>query len=194
MKEYEYKWLLSEEAYKRLLEVALPAGLGEHEHTLQINYYYDTENLAFRQKNTTIRIRQQNQRLTGTVKTHCMPPNSYEMEFLPKEVPTSLYYKGKSLMLHGQLITDRRMITLSPGIQLCLDQNWYWGKADYEAELEFMPSQLSLALQWKASLNSFFSKLIASGMQATENTCSKSERFFQALTPDAFTILEESIK
>ncbi len=66
-KEHELKMMLTKDEHHFLLrffdKLMVESGL-------QTNYYYDTRDGAMRKRNVTIRVRQKNNKLIGTVKRH----------------------------------------------------------------------------------------------------------------------------
>ena len=66
-KEYEQKMMLTEREYRFLIRLFENSIV---EKNTQINYYYDTRNETMRKMNITVRIREENGKLLGTVKDY----------------------------------------------------------------------------------------------------------------------------
>ena len=145
----------------------------------QINYYYDTNGEQLRQKNITCRIRQKEDKLTGTLKKHCFvngcPKNTEEM-FLVKNLPVCFEVAQQIVILKGSMVTDRTEIQLSADMLLVLDKNTYLGTVDYEFEIEYSERGSQEAEGVLKLLEKLF------GIKRNhENILSKSERFFRKL-------------
>lgn len=188
MKEWEYKWLLQAETFRRLDAWTKKAYGGERSQVLQINYYYDTSAFYFHRQAVTVRIRQRGDALAGMVKTHNRRNGSRESEeeaFVVETVPQSLIYQNHLLDLQGQLTTDRTRLSLPNGLMLCMDQSFYLGMADYEIELEYPEASsaqaLSLARDIQYVLNVLGEdKTCISADERPFSIRSKSARFFTA--------------
>lgn len=180
MEEREYKWLLKKEAYERLREVVRSAGFGVTAHSVQINYYYDTNRFYYSRRGTTVRIRQKGGRLTGTVKHHMQSTDglSQETPFPVSTLPGRIHFSGRTLPLQGQLATERSETLLSSGIVLCLDRNQYLGREDYELELEYPGEHAAAVGEWAAALSKLIGSAHGEEKAADFNRISKSERFF----------------
>ena len=84
-KETELKALLTKQEYQELTRLMTTS---TSKTTEQMNYYFDTPNEALRGKNITCRIRQQENQLIGTQKTHFYKTNevySIEETFTTKQ-------------------------------------------------------------------------------------------------------------
>ena len=172
-KEHELKMMLTKDEHHFLLrffdKLMVESGL-------QTNYYYDTRDEVMRKRNTTVRVRQKNNKLIGTVKRHLDTDNcSIEEHFQVDTLPRVIMWDGMPLWLKGSLQTERKIFQVCDGIILMLDLNQYLGTVDYELEIEYSES---LRKQAEGIL------MLISGMVGKSihlDTVSKSERFFQRL-------------
>lgn len=132
--EYERKRMLSRENYDALCGLLgqLPAS-----DVTQINHYYDTPDGRMRAENTTVRIRDINGRLRGTVKRHEKDGCSTEEPFRTDRLPEWLELDGEMLERRGSLTTRRKSYRMPDGFSLMLDENLYLGCQDFELELEY---------------------------------------------------------
>ena len=170
-KEHELKMMLTKDEHHFLLrffdKLMVESGL-------QTNYYYDTWDEVMRKRNTTVRVRQKNNKLIGTVKSHLDTDNcSMEEHFQVDTLPHVIMWDGMPLWLKGSLQTERKIFKICDGIILMLDLNQYLDTVDYELEIEY-----SKALRKQAE---GILMLIGSmvGKSIHLDTVSKSERFFQ---------------
>lgn len=177
MIENEYKWLLSKNTFYNLLdtinEIMKPDSKKTH-----INYYYDTDDQLFRKANTTVRIRCCNGKLEGTVKKHSKTIQSSEEKWEQDKLPYYIRIGENDLYLQGEMVTSRTNFKLSDGVILSFDESIYFGKTDYELELEFDIKDQILAQKWHDSFNTYFSEIEVSSDKTTDSVKSKSERFF----------------
>ena len=171
--EMEKKLLISRQEYDQIL--AMLDGQ-KVINTEQINYYYDTHDEEFRRRNITCRIRQKDEKLTGTVKEHICNGVSVEKPFKVKELPNKIVVEGKSLLFKGQMITFRRVFQMCNTIELALDKNIYLGTIDYELELEYENCEEREAELYMKNLTSIITQ---NEKERTIN--SKSESFFERL-------------
>ena len=173
MIERELKLLLTHYEYRYLLQ------LFERrcdKRVIQTNYYYDTKTQAVRKANTTVRIREKNGRLKGTVKTHLKTDHcSRETSFQVDALPRVMMLDTVPVWLMGSLKTERMIYHVSEGITLMLDQNQYLETVDFELEIEY-----SITHQKQAE-----GILLLIGKLLEKDVCiastSKSERFFKRL-------------
>lgn len=180
MDEFELKRMLTKEEYEMLLIWYGP----RLKRLLQVNYYYDTEKLDFHRQGITIRIRQKNDLLKGTVKRHSVRGNPYrssEERFFVLRLPRSMKYEKADLSLFGQLVTERLSVSFESGLKLMLDKNYYLGRLDYELEVEFPENGDGEAA---AFMENIARSLRRGGFQQkrTLPPCAgKAQRFFTAL-------------
>lgn len=175
MNEFEYKALLTEVEYDRIRDWAESCYYNVMRKILQINYYYDTPDFFFNRQGITVRIRQKDGMLKGTVKDHSAGKNelhSKEIDFPAKHLPQSILYQNQRLILHGQFVTERIDIPLQKKVHLMIDRSHYMGQTDFEAELEFSPSRRKVAETFAEEL---FRTVVPKERQ------SKSERFYRSL-------------
>ena len=172
-KEHELKMMLTKDEHHFLLhffdKLMVESGL-------QTNYYYDTRDEVMRKRNVTVRVRQKNNKLIGTVKRHLDTDNcSIEERFGVDTLPRVIMWDGMPLWLKGSLQTERKIFQVCDGIILMLDLNQYLGTVDYELEIEY-----SEALRKQAE---GILMLIGSmvGNYVSNEVISKSERFFRGL-------------
>ena len=172
-KEHELKMMLTKDEHHFLLhffdKLMVESGL-------QTNYYYDTRDEVMRKRNTTVRVRQKNNKLIGTVKRHLETDHfSMEERFQVDTLPRVIMWDGMPLWLKGSLQTERKVFKVCDGIILMLDLNQYLGTVDYELEIEYSES---LREQAEGILILIESLL---GKQMNQKSVSKSERFFRQL-------------
>ena len=132
--EYELKWLLNPEDHEKLMEFLNPLpSLCE----LQTNYYYDTRTEKLRKQKITMRIREKNGKIQGTVKRHLTQDGcSLEERFQVESIPHRMMFEGEPVYLIGKLKTQRTTFFLSDSVMIMLDRNEYLDCVDYELELE----------------------------------------------------------
>ena len=172
-KEHELKMMLTKDEHHFLLrffdKLMVESGL-------QTNYYYDTRDEVMRKRNTTVRVRQKNNKLIGTVKRHLDTDHcSMEEHFQVDTLPRVIMWDGMPLWLKGSLQTERKVFQICDGIVLMLDLNQYLGTVDYELEIEYSESLRKQAEGILMLIGSMVGKSIHL------DTVSKSERFFQRL-------------
>ena len=170
-KEHELKIMLTQDEHHFLLrlldKLMVKSGL-------QTNYYYDTRDEVMRKRNVTVRVRQKNNKLIGTVKRHLDRDNcSTEEHFQVDTLPRVIVWDGVPLWLKGSLQTERKVFKVCDGIILMLDLNRYLGAFDYELEIEYSESLRKQAEGILMLIGSMVGKSIHL------DTVSKSERFFQ---------------
>ena len=172
-KEHELKMMLTKDEHHFLLhffdKLMVESGL-------QTNYYYDTRDEVMRKRNVTVRVRQKNNKLIGTVKRHLDTDNcSIEEHFRVDTLPRVIMWDGMPLWLKGSLQTERKIFQVCDGIILMLDLNQYLGTVDYELEIEYSEAFRKQAEGILMLIGSMVGKSISL------DTMSKSERFFQRL-------------
>ncbi len=142
MIENEFKLMLNENQYKNLCEKFV-----WDEKISQINYYFDTENLSLSERGITCRVRE----ISGEFFLQLKMPTGVDfsrvelekkLEFLPEKID------GKTLenlaenscfpdvKMLGDLQTNR-FVKRFDGAEIDLDESKYFGKTDYEIEIEF---------------------------------------------------------
>ena len=170
-KEHELKMMLTKDEHHFLLhffdKLMVESGL-------QTNYYYDTRDEVMRKRNVTVRVRQKNSKLIGTVKRHLDTDNcSMEEHFQLDTLPRVIMWDGVPLWLKGSLQTERKVFKVCDGIILMLDLNQYLGTVDYELEIEYSESLRKQAEGILMLIGSMVEK------QMKQNSVSKLERFFR---------------
>ena len=126
-----------------------------------------------RKRNVTVRVRQKNNKLIGTVKRHLDRDNcSTEEHFRVDTLPRVIMWDGVPLWLKGSLQTERKVFKGCDGIILMLDLNRYLGAFDYELEIEYSESLRKQAEGILMLIGSMVGKLVSN------EVISKSERFF----------------
>lgn len=133
MTELEKKLLISKEDYHTLLN-HFNGGISSSE---QINYYFDTDDLAMNKNNITCRVRLKNGKYKATMKFHFADSD----KSIEKQMPI---YNGLEknafteigLKLKGSLATIRTVLYKTDGYELVVDENRYLGHTDYELEIE----------------------------------------------------------
>ena len=152
MSEFEYKWLVSGEAYNKLLNIFV--NIVPHKTiSTQINYYYDTNEYSFKNKNTTVRIRYKNGTLFGTIKKHIIGSVSEEESWKLNDLPNTIIIDGVTTHLIGEMLTQRTNFHTDREIIISFDKNIFLGKTDYEIELEFSENSRNEALEWKEMID-----------------------------------------
>lgn len=194
MFEYEYKFLFQKAQFYTVLSF-LESHYKKPETKLQLNYYYDTRQLAFYKKSITLRVRQTEHELLLQTKKHL--PSQAGAEFLKKwkegaaaiqtsieyekrikKLPRCLLLKGKTLLdLKGCMTTLRQSFFIEEGCRVDLDTNYYLGICDYEMELEF-DQQSSCAT---AAADTVISRLTSCAGELKQSPNNKSNRFFTVM-------------
>ena len=155
MLEKELKVILSKEEYEKINNLIKWEDIYD-----QINFYYAKEGNEDIPGTPTVRIRSKKKgmklevkvpvsRNEGSVKQH----EEYAMDIdhipgmIAKETLDKLLNRTdmSDVKLLGFLMTNRRISTKYPGTEIALDKNEYFGKTDYELEVEFteeLPGEL----------------------------------------------------
>ena len=143
---------------------------------LQTNYYYDTSDESMRKRNITVRVREKNRKLIGTVKSHLADNCSIEEHFRVDALPRVIMWYDMPLWLKGSLTTERKAFKVCDGITIMLDLNQYLDVIDYELEIEFSESLRNQA----EGILMIIKYLLKCG--DNKECASKSERFFNRLS------------
>ena len=172
-KEHELKIMLTKDEHHFLLrffdKLMVESGL-------QTNYYYDTWDEVMRKRNVTVRVRQKNNKLIGTIKKHLDTDHcSMEEHFQVDTLPRVIMWDDMLLWLKGSLQTERKVFKVCDGIILMLDLNQYLGTVDYELEIEYSESLRKQAEGILMLISSMVGKYVSN------EVISKSERFFRGL-------------
>lgn len=144
MIENEFKLMLTEAQYKAVLEM-----YPRDEEIVQTNYYYDTAELSLSAEHITCRVRE----IAGEYFLQIKLPAGREysrvelsekLEGLPDDIAGSRLDKlaGEyrsdfpNVSKLGSL-TTKRSVKHFPGGEIDIDESRYFGKTDYEIEIEF---------------------------------------------------------
>lgn len=152
--EIEFKNMLNKEEYDSLLA---EYQLSESSLKTQTNIYFDTPDFKLKAKKMGLRIRLSNSTTEFTLKTPTsnqhtlLEVTDYLSSFTSElslveqisletsEVAEYLIHEGiqlSSLQPIGQLTTTRGEVSLQSNVLLVLDKSLYYGKTDYELEME----------------------------------------------------------
>ena len=173
-KEHEFKMMLTKDEYHFLLrffnKMMVQSGL-------QTNYYYDTRNEDMRKKNVTVRVREKNNRLIGTIKRH-LDTQGYSIEerFCVDTIPRVIMLDDTPLWLQGSLRTERKIFKVCDGITMMLDLNRYFDVVDYELEIEYSEVFRKQAEGIMILIRGILER------KSKQQSLSKSERFFGFLS------------
>lgn len=156
MLEHEYKYTATKENIEQIRSILKDnKSVISIERGVQINYYYDTENLDFQSRGITIRIRHKESGLKLQIKkkNYYGEHKNLETETEMEHIPSTLIVEGKEVALKGHLVTDRTRHIFNNGIKLDLDINFYCDTIDYEVEIELPEGKKDiedvLSLVWK---------------------------------------------
>ncbi len=155
--ERELKFLLTEdrfEAVRKQAKSLLPqASLCA---ITQVNHYYDTPDLGFHKQGVTVRVREVDGTMHGEIKRHNFGKSydSREERFHVEGIPDVLVVDGVAVSYLGTLETCRESLIVPRRFRLDFDISTYWGRRDYELEIEFQKGAWSevLALVSRLSL------------------------------------------
>lgn len=152
--EIEFKNLLNKDEYDNLLA---EYQLSESSLKTQTNIYFDTPDFKLKAKKMGLRIRLSNSTTEFTLKTPTsnqhtlLEVTDYLSSFTSElslveqvsletsEVAEHLIHEGiqlSSLQSIGKLTTTRGEVSLQSNVLLVLDKSLYYGKTDYELEME----------------------------------------------------------
>lgn len=148
MTEFEKKLMLTRDEYDYLMEnFGYESPLSPKPIVKQVNYYFDTDDLAMHRQNITCRIRFKDGEYVGTMKSH-NADDAYSTE-TPIDVRHGLQdnsFAGMGLKLRGELTTYRCIILKDAHCEVVLDKNEYLDTTDYELEIEYFPEYAKDAL------------------------------------------------
>jgi uncharacterized protein YjbK len=180
MEEHEIKQLLTEEMYLHILHYEAFNHFNK-KRQIQINYYYDTSDYTLYHQDITLRVRQIDQNLmmeikytvedNGSYKVKkeiCKPISEFPMFINLDRLFDDLPIKGEAMQIHA-LITERTRIKVSEHILIDIDKSSYFGKTDYELEIEFAAGHYEEAFK---IFRIFFPN------EETKSSCGKKTRFF----------------
>lgn len=105
----------------------------------QINYYFDTDDLAMNKKNITCRARRKDGKYKYTIKNHNLkiPNCSQEINIAERAELDSAIFGALGLRCQGKLVTQRIVVYKTSDYELVVDRNTYLGCSDYELEVEY---------------------------------------------------------
>lgn len=184
--EIEFKTLLTKAEFETLLH-ALPF---PEEAITQTNYYFETDDLAFKKQHSALRIRKKADKYTLTLKephaegileTHDhLSANEFERWINNEPVPkdnvakqlAALGLKESDLRYYGALQTARRTFTRNQIIYV-LDKSTYNNITDYELEIEAPSKTIG-----QQALQDILTQYPVSKQQSI----TKIERFFSTLS------------
>lgn len=186
MCEYEIKVLLTKAEYDTLcLQIK-----NFQKPKIQINYYYDTPDLAFNKVNTTYRIRKVGDTFVATIKEHNSElygrNGSNEKSKTVTGINDTAFFAINSLILMGELRTERKVCLVKQKGQIVLDKNDYLEHTDYELEIEYFPNMIEWAEELTIALFEFL-QLVCD----EDNT--RFKRFFVGKTPNKSTRFFEKL-
>jgi|SRR5690625_359228 len=183
--EIEYKNLLTKDEFNSLLSNLSFPRKGQ----VQINYYFETADLALRNKLSALRIREKNgsYQLTlkephpeGLLETHdlltekeafsWLHGNIIEKKHVIKQLK-NLDIPYENLLYFGKLTTERREMSYE-NVLIVLDKSTYNGLTDYEFELEAPCKNIGKRI---------FNELLQKNNIILKKTPNKIERFFSTL-------------
>ena len=144
--ELELKILTDENGFRECLSLLREDTAGAEDRYVQVNYYFDTPDLALSRAHSMLRVRRKKNRLYLQYKNKrrrvddallCDEMEAFLTEF-PRSVNPSRYFEGApdlECRLLGDLVTHRTDFEF-PGAIVSLDENIYLGKTDFEIEIE----------------------------------------------------------
>lgn len=178
MERKKYTWRVARDTFDDLKRLVCGAGLQKADHLLRIDYYYDTDRQHFHQKGLTIRIRQQEGQLSGSLCRNFPDGRRLERPLPIARLPYELFLDGERLTCQGQMVTQRTTAVLSPGITLLLDRNGYCGKTDHELTLLAAPERFQRAEEWRETLDDYLARTTDAGCAWERSHKNKSDRLF----------------
>ena len=178
MFEFEKKLLLTEEEYLCLKESTTAQPL------LQINHYFDTPDLTMYLHGVTYRIREKGGKFVATIKEHRHGGYSVENSKEVKNQWDTSHFGCRFLAYVGTLTTERTVLFKDEYCEIVLDKNDYFGKTDYELEIEYRSDKKERANELLATIIEHICKHFPeSTPESILGRCdqgnSKSHRFFE---------------
>ncbi len=179
MIELEKKVLITEEEYYTLLKHFKVSKTP----SLQINYYFDTDDYSMNKKGITYRIRAKNNGFVATIKEHQNRDCSIEQNVGISSTFNPRIFEDIGLSLQGNLITERSVLFKNNYCKVVLDKNTYLGIIDFELEIEYLETFEKIAF---SKLNKIGNVLVSKGIICSNEkfvkrigkSKNKSERFF----------------
>ena len=175
MIENEFKIMLTEEQYEKLLEIY------DFKTIEQVNHYYDTDDLQMSARHITVRVRELDGRFllqmklpTGT--EHSRVELEKELDGVPEILAgfilTAVFDVDCPELKHIGTLKTTRSVWKFDGGELDLDCSEYFDKTDYELEIEFTDEQAA-----RAMLSEITEKL---GIRPSSDVCmGKVRRFLE---------------
>ena len=170
MIEREIKQIISYDEYIKLVDFM---SIFPSESVEQLNHYYDTDSGYYNSIKTTVRIREKNGRLKGTVKSHSSCDKSEEREFKVSALPERFVIDERNVFYKGKLYTERVSYRLGNGIVLFIDKNSYLDTVDYEVEIEYPNGLEEISKTLIVAIRKFIDSTYSN------KRMSKSERFYK---------------
>lgn len=153
------KMVANEKEFKNIYNYFLNGNQYKIKEIIQKNFYFDTENFYFFKRNISIKIRlidnvyklivkqqkkwdlhgRTSEEFTITLDDkkfsdmilYSKIPSKLEVFLMKQKLPVNLLYRGAMITQRTLFINEKRNYTI------CLDQNDYLGKRDFEIELEY---------------------------------------------------------
>ena len=159
-KELEFKVLTTAEEFHRCRALLQARTGGQGDGYVQVNYYFDTPDFAMadghsmlrvRSKKNSLRLQYKNKRKRLGSMLLCEEREA-KLKKLPKTVNPSDYFEDApavSCALLGNLVTHRTDFVF-PNAVVSLDESQYFGKTDYEIEIEGEEEAITLLAEWLA--------------------------------------------
>ena len=135
MVEYEKKIILTADEYNAIVMLVRKCKTAKK----QVNYYFDTNDLAMHKKGITCRIREKNGIYKATIKYHDAeyPDCSFEEDLAERASFEPHIFNRIGLCCRGMLITERTIIHKDIFCEMVIDRNTYLGYTDFELEIEY---------------------------------------------------------
>ena len=135
MLEYEKKVLITENEYDAIVNT----WCNGIKPKIQINYYFDTDDLYMNKKGITCRIRAKDGKYKTTVKNHNTVRNdcSMEIDLCEQNKLDTKFFDALGLCHQGELVTERIVMYKDSFCEMVIDRNTYLGHTDFEIEVEY---------------------------------------------------------
>ena len=184
MVEYEKKIMLTADEYNAIVMHAQKTNPAKK----QVNYYFDTNDLAMLKKGITCRIREKDGKYKATIKYHDTehPDFSTEEDLVEKSEFDPQIFNAIGLRYQGMLVTERTIIHKDTFCEMVLDRNVYLEHTDFELEVEYYKdsehraqtlieniAECLVAVKQLTGVDEFVARIGQGG--------SKSQRFFERL-------------
>lgn len=149
MIENEFKLMLDKDKYEKLLS------LYDFKTIVQVNHYYDTDDLQMSARHITVRVRELDgkyflQMKLPTNVEHSRVELSRELDRLPETLSADELTEFSDVdcpaVKHIGTLRTTRSIWKFNGGEIDLDRSEYFGKTDYELEIEFTDEQAARAM------------------------------------------------